>query len=292
MTHHQEREGRRGREKRQPHRFVFVVERLEERCLPASLAPAATTQAATNVASTAATLNGSVNPNGSSTDTFFQYSTDPSLPANVVTTLAGTAGQIGSADGTGSRPVLRSVRGSGGQLGQHLRGGHEQRHDPRRSRRPGWSPRWRARQATSAAPTAPARRPVLRIPWGVAVDGAGNVYVANTTPTPTTRSARSHRPGWSPPWRGQGRVGSADGTGTPPGSTLRPGVAVDGAGNVYVADTQNGTIRKLSIPSIPAQSGLTGTNRRGGERDPDRPRARHDLFLPGRGNQRQGHDCR
>jgi hypothetical protein len=37
-------------------------------------------------------------------------------------------------------------------------------------------------------------------------------------------------------------------------------VAVDGAGNVFVADTENDTIRKLSIPSVSAQSGLTGTN--------------------------------
>ena len=40
-----------------------------------------------------------MNPNGSSTDTLFQYSTNPSLPANVVTTLAGTAGQFGSTVG-------------------------------------------------------------------------------------------------------------------------------------------------------------------------------------------------
>ena len=156
MTHHQEREGRRGREKRQPHRFVFVVERLEERCLLASLAPAATTQAATNVASTAATLNGSVNPNGSSTDTFFQYSTDPSLPANVVTTLAGTAGQIGSADGTGSAAQFYG-------------------------------------------------------PYGVAVDSAGNIYVADTnndtirkiTPAGVVTTLAG----------APGQAGSADGTG-------------------------------------------------------------------------------
>ena len=43
------------------------------------------------------TLNGSVNPGGNSTDTFLQYSTDPTLPANVVTTLAGSPGHYGSA---------------------------------------------------------------------------------------------------------------------------------------------------------------------------------------------------
>ncbi len=166
MTHHQEQEGRRGRGKRrlvrtaiaqarQPHRLV--VEWLEERCLLASLAPTATTQAATNVASTAAALNGSVNPNGSSTDTLFQYSTDRTLPANVVTTLAGTAGQIGSADGTGSAARFFD-------------------------------------------------------PYGVAVDSAGIVYVANTvndtirkiTPAGVVTTLAGTA----------GQVGSADGTGS------------------------------------------------------------------------------
>ncbi len=196
MTHHQEQEGRRGRGKRrlvrtaiaqarQPHRLV--VEWLEERCLLASLAPTATTQAATNVASTAAALNGSVNPNGSSTDTLFQYSTDRTLPANVVTTLAGTAGQIGSADGTGSAARFFD-------------------------------------------------------PYGVAVDSAGNVYVADTV-NDTIR-----------------KITPAGVVTTLAAVIASPrGVAVDSAGNVYVADTGNETIVKLSIPSVPAQSGLTGT---------------------------------
>ena len=54
--------------------------------------------------------------------------------------------------------------------------------------------------------------------------------------------------------------GSVDGTGGAARFNWPTGLAVDGAGNVYVADAVNGTIRKLSIPSIPAQSGLTGTS--------------------------------
>ena len=35
---------------------------------------------------------------------------------------------------------------------------------------------------------------------------------------------------------------------------------MDGAGNVYVGDLLNDTIRKLSVPAVPAQAGLTGTS--------------------------------
>ena len=97
--------------RRAPHRkpasgFGLRVESLENRCLLSSMPPVATTLEATAITSTAATLNGSVNPSGSSTDTLFQYSTDPTLEPHVVTTLAGTAGQGGSADGTGTAALF------------------------------------------------------------------------------------------------------------------------------------------------------------------------------------------
>jgi hypothetical protein len=72
-----------------------LLEWLEDRSLLTGLLPpTVTTLAATAITTTAATLNASVNPNGSSTDTLFQYSTDPGLAANVVTTLAGVAGHL------------------------------------------------------------------------------------------------------------------------------------------------------------------------------------------------------
>ncbi len=74
------------------------LERLEDRTLLTTV----TTLAATSVTATGATLNGTVNPNGISTDTFFQYSTNPGLTPNVSSTYAGTAGTPGSTDGTGS----------------------------------------------------------------------------------------------------------------------------------------------------------------------------------------------
>ena len=77
-------------------------------------------------------------------------------------------------------------------------------------------------------------------PVDVAVDGAGNVYVADAgndtirkiTPAGVATTVAG-RPGTS---------GSADGTGTTAQFNHPAGVAVDGAGNIYVADTDNDTI--------------------------------------------------
>src|SRR4051794_35170094 len=93
------RVGRRSRTRR------FSLEQLEGRSLlatftafplPAADPPTVTTLAATANTITGPTLNASVNPNGSSTDTSFRYSIDATLPASIVTTLAGTARVTGS----------------------------------------------------------------------------------------------------------------------------------------------------------------------------------------------------
>lgn len=61
--------------------------------------PAATTGTATNITTTGATFNGTVNPNGISTDAWFEYGTD-----NTFTTFAETAHQL-KGSGTTDLPV-------------------------------------------------------------------------------------------------------------------------------------------------------------------------------------------
>ena len=73
-------------------------------------------------------------------------------------------------------------------------------------------------------------------PSGVAVDSAGNVYVAdshnNTIRKITPSGVVSTLAGLA------GSIGSADGTGCAARFDSPDGVAVDSAGNVYVADTR------------------------------------------------------
>ncbi len=84
----------------------------------------------------------------------------------------------------------------------------------------------------------------FRLPNGVALDGAGNVYVAdtanNTIRRITPNGVVSTLAGVS------GTHGSADGIGGNARFWAPFGIAVDPSGNVYVADTGNNTIRKIT----------------------------------------------
>ena len=81
-------------------------------------------------------------------------------------------------------------------------------------------------------------------PYGVAVDGDGNVYVADTS-NHTIRKITAA--GEVTTLAGTaGSSGSADGTGADARFKYPNGVAVDGDGNVYVADKSNHTVRKIT----------------------------------------------
>jgi len=97
-------------------------------------------------------------------------------------------------------------------------------------------------------------------PGGVAVDGTGSVYVADTN----NHTIRKITPdGVVTTLAGLAGVqGSADGTGSAAQFNSPGGVALDDAENVYVADTGNDTIRKITpagmvttLAGIPGSAG-------------------------------------
>jgi sugar lactone lactonase YvrE len=96
-------------------------------------------------------------------------------------------------------------------------------------------------------------------PDGVAVDGAGNVYVADAG----NNMIRKISPGAVvTTLAGTGAVGSVNGSGLSATFDEPTGVAVDGAGNVYVADTLNDMIRMITpagVVSTLAGSGDIGS---------------------------------
>lgn len=80
-------------------------------------------------------------------------------------------------------------------------------------------------------------------PKGVAVDGSGNVYVADTLNHTIRKITRE---GVVSTLAGSGQAGNADGVGTSASFNFPGDLAVDDRGNVFVADGDNHVIRKIA----------------------------------------------
>ncbi len=98
-------------------------------------------------------------------------------------------------------------------------------------------------------------------PRGVAVDGRGNVYVADSA---NHMIRKIDSAGVVTTLAGSTTSGCADGIGTAASFNFPYGVAVDASGNVYVADTNNHMIRKItSLGVVTTLAGAWSSNNAG-----------------------------
>ncbi|WP_408951919.1 FG-GAP-like repeat-containing protein [Lysobacter sp. Hz 25] len=98
----------------------------------------------------------------------------------------------------------------------------------------------------------------LNAPRGVAVDASGNVFVLETGAS----RARKIKAGAITPVAGRLNMHGLDGDGGEGFAALMDhpqGMALDGEGNLYIADTENGRIRKLALAGrgLPRVAGST-----------------------------------
>lgn len=166
----------------------------------------------------------------------------------VVTTLAGTGGTRGSADGTGaaarfSQPFGIAVDGNGTVYVSDATNSNI-----RKITAAGVVTTLAGSVGSSGSADGTGTAARFTVPYAVAVDTAGTVYVVDhgnhTIRKVTAAGVVSTLAGTA------GSAGSTDGSGTAARFRYPSGVAVDRSGNVFVADTDNQTIRQITTAGV------------------------------------------
>ncbi|NBV22400.1 MAG: hypothetical protein EBS05_10855 [Proteobacteria bacterium] len=161
-----------------------------------------------------------------------------------VTTLAGTTGVSGSADGTGSSARFKTPSGVAVDTTGNVYVGDYGNHTIRKVTTGGVVTTLAGTPGVAGSVDGTGAAALFNGPAGLAVDASGNVYVAdssNCTIRKITPAGVVTTLAGSP-----GLGGSADGLGSAARFFLPFGVAVDASGTVYVADTYNQTIRRVT----------------------------------------------
>ena len=165
-------------------------------------------------------------------------------PAGMVTTLAGTAGIYGYADGTNGSAKFRSPAGIAADAGSTLYVADFGNAVIRKITPAGVVTTFAGMASTNISPDGSNNTSVFLMPCGVAVDSSTNVYVADTGNDTirivTPAGVVSTLAGFA------GVPGAADGISNTAHFSFPHGIAVDAASNVYVADTFNWTVRKIT----------------------------------------------
>jgi streptogramin lyase len=178
-------------------------------------------------------------------------------PSGVVSTLAGS-GSSGSTDGTGTSASFRYPSGVALDASGNVYVADYYNHKIRKITPSGVVSTFAgsgSRGSTDGTGTS-AR---FYYPSGVALDASGNVYVADSDNNKIRKITPS---GVVSTLAGSGSTGSTDGTGTSASFYFPRGVALDASGNVYVADSNNHKIRKITpsgVASTLAGSGSQGS---------------------------------
>lgn len=181
-------------------------------------------------------------------------------PSGTVTTLAGTAGQTGSADGTRRRASFIDPVGIAVDAGGNLLVADDQGQTIRKVTADGVVTTLAGSPGISGSTDGPGAEARFTLPTGVAADTSGNIYI---TDVGNNSVRKIDAAGFTSTLSGKPSLGSTDGLGVAASFAGLEGLAVDAAGNVYVADNGNHVIRKITadgvVSTLAGRAGMPGT---------------------------------
>ncbi len=181
--------------------------------------------------------------------------------AGTVTTLAGSPGNRGNADGPGDTATFSSPTGIARDANGVLYVADAMNHTIRKLTPDGIVSTVAGAAGAAGFADGVGTAARFNFPTGLAVDGRGDIYVADTTNNLIRRITSA---GVVSTLAGvPGVAGFDDGAGAGALFNRPGGLAADGSGNLYLADTDNSTIRKISpagvvttVAGLPTIAGL------------------------------------
>jgi sugar lactone lactonase YvrE len=178
--------------------------------------------------------------------------------AGVVSTLAGLAGRTGSVDGSGSAASFNGPSGIVADLAGDLYVADTLNHTIRKVTSAGVVTTIAGTAGTSGIVDGTGSAAQFHGPQGLALDVWGNLFVADTNNNVIRKVATAS--GAVTTLAGQpGVAGSADGTAVQAQFRYPSGIAVDAAGTLIVADTDNHALREVTASGgVTTLAGLAG----------------------------------
>ena len=180
-------------------------------------------------------------------------------PAGVATTFAGDASSSGSVDGHGVAARFNTPLGVATDRAGNVYLSDSANHTIRKITPAGVVSTFAGKASVKGSDDGAGAAARFNYPYGVATDREDNLYVADASNS-TIRKITSA--GVVSTFAGKAGVkGSKDGAGAAARFDFPQGVAVDSAGNIYIADRGNYTIRKITPQGV--VSGLAGADEHG-----------------------------
>jgi len=198
---------------------------------------------------------------------YYNYAIRKISRDGTVTTFAGSVGDSGNNDGIGNGARFDKPSGVAVDASGNVYVADSGNHAIRRVTPNGEVSTFAGLPGSSGYVDGKGSAARFRYPQDVAVDAAGNVYVADGY----NHAIRKVKPdgtvttlaGALPDKNGQPVAGSLDGKGAAARFRGPRGVACDAAGNLYVADTENAVVRKVSsdgtVRTLAGSAGKAGS---------------------------------